>query len=631
MLHVNDLTYRIDGRLLLEKATAAIPAGHKVGFVGRNGSGKTTLLRLIQGEIHAESGSVSYPKRAKVGAVAQEAPSSSKTLLETVLEADKERFELLKEAETATDPARISDIQLRLIDIGAHAAPARAATILSGLGFDTEAQARPCSEFSGGWRMRVALAAVLFAEPDLLLLDEPTNYLDLEGTIWLENYLRAYPHTVLLVSHDRNLLNKAVDHILHLDGKGLKVYGGGYDYFERTRRMQQELQMKMKAKQEVQRKHMESFVERFRYKATKAKQAQSRLKAIARLEPIASVTEERTIPFNFPNPSEMRSPIVRLEGTAVGYEPGKPILKDINLRIDMDDRIALLGANGNGKSTFAKLIAGRLGHMDGYLRRSKKLEIAYFAQHQLDELNPEETPYDHFRALMGSEATIAQVRARAGAAGFSYEKADVKVKLLSGGEKARLLLAIATFKGPHILILDEPTNHLDVDSREALIHAINEYEGCVVLISHDRHLVETCADRLWLVADGTVKPYVGDLDDYQNLLLGRPGSPDAVEGPRKPKPVNERQKARRTTAELRKVLIPMRERVRAAEKLMARLEEDQAKIENALAIPNIYNDQPERAARFAKKRAELGRLLEDAEEEWLKASEALQEAEAELG
>jgi ATP-binding cassette subfamily F protein 3 len=590
-------------------------------------------LKLILGQIHSESGSVSVPKRARVGAVAQEAPSSQVSLLETVLEADVERDALLKEAETATEPNRIAEIQIRLADIEAHTAPARAATILSGLGFSTIDQARPCAEFSGGWRMRVALAAVLFSAPDLLLLDEPTNYLDLEGTLWLESYLRTYPHTVLLVSHDRNLLNKSVDHILHLDGMGLKIYGGGYDRFERTRRMQQELQLKMKSKQDIQRRHMQDFVDRFRYKASKAKQAQSRLIAISKLEPIASVTEDRTIPFKFPNPKELPSPIIRIENGSVGYEEGKPILRDMTMRIDLDDRIALLGANGNGKSTFANLIDGRLQVMGGHLRRSKKLEIAYFAQHQLDELNPEETAFDHFRALMPSEASIAQVRARTGAAGFSYEKADVKVKLLSGGEKARLLLAIATFKGPHVLILDEPTNHLDVDSRESLIHAINEYEGCVILISHDRHLVETCADRLWLVADGGVRPYEGDLDDYQNLLLGRPTKQDA-DGAKKRSANganNTKQRTRQEGAEVRQTLVPLRKRIRAAEKRMKKLETDQGKIETALAIPGIYQHQPQNAARFAKKRADIGRELEIVEEDWLKASEALQEAKAQLG
>jgi ATP-binding cassette subfamily F protein 3 len=389
----------------------------------------------------------------------------------------------------------------------------------------------------------------------------------------------------------------------------------------------------MKAKQEAQRRHMQAFVDRFRYKESKAKQAQSRLKALARLEPIASVAEEFTVPFTFPNPKEMRSPILRIEGASVGYEEGKPILSNLDLRLDLDDRIALLGANGNGKSTLAKLLSGRLDVMDGSIFRSKKLDIAYFAQHQLDELIPDDTPFDHFRRLMGEEATIAQIRARLGSVGFGIDKADTKVKSLSGGEKARLLLAVATFKGPHILILDEPTNHLDVDSRESLIHAINEFDGCVILISHDRHLVETCADRLWLVADGGVRRFEGDLDDYQNLLLGRPGKQEG-EKPARPsnrRPDNSKQMVRKSAAERRKLILPLRRQIRACEERLAKLESDLKKIEGALAIPNIYNDQPDKAAQFAKKRAELGQNIEQAEEEWLKASEAMQQAKAELG
>ncbi len=627
MLHINDLSYRIEGRPLIENATAAIPAGHKVGLVGRNGSGKSTLLRLIMREIHPDDGAISVPRNARIGSVAQEAPGDNTSLIDTVLAADIERGNLLVEAETAQDPHRIAEIQVRLADIDAHTATARAATILSGLGFSTEEQAKPCSDFSGGWRMRVALAAVLFSKPDLLLLDEPTNYLDLEGTLWLENYLRFYPYTVLLVSHDRDLLNKSVQHILHLSERRLAVYAGGYDRFERTRRHQQELSLKLKAKQDVQRRHMQAFVDRFRYKASKAKQAQSRLKAIEKLRPIASMTDEHTVPFSFPNPAEMRSPIVRLENASVGYEEGNPILTKLDLRLDLDDRIALLGANGNGKSTFAKLLAGRLGVMGGNIYRSKKLDIAYFAQHQLDELNGEETPFDHFRELMGETATIAQIRARLGGFGFGADKVGTKVENLSGGEKARLLLSIAAFKGPHVLILDEPTNHLDVDSREALILAINEYEGCVILISHDRHLVETCADRLWLVADGTVKRYHGDLEDYQDLILGRPSKrkEEGVEETTKPS-VNKKQNSRRSSAARRSELAPLKSQVRDAEKKLNKLENDLGKIENALAIPNFFRDEPKRAAVFSKKRAEIMNLIEQTEEAWLKASEAYEEA-----
>lgn len=624
MLHINGLTYLIDGRPLIENATVAIPAGHKVGFVGRNGTGKSTLLRLILGEIMPDDGTIKIPNRRRIGSVAQEAPAGQTSLLDTVLAADKERASLLHEAESAADPDRIAEIQLRLTDIGAHTAEARAGSILSGLGFSATEQRRPCAEFSGGWRMRVALAAVLFSEPDLLLLDEPTNYLDLEGTIWLETYLKTYPHTVLLVSHDRDLLNKAVGHILHLNEHRLSIYAGGYDRFERTRREQLELQLAMKKKQDAHRKHLESFVERFRYKATKAKQAQSRVKMLEKMQPIVSMVEERTVPFRFPNPDPMRSPIIRLEDVSAGYEPGKPILKDLDLRIDLEDRIALLGANGNGKSTFAKLLSGRLETMSGNLYRHKKLKIAYFAQHQLDELNAEETPFDTFRELMGPEAFIAQVRARLGSFGFGIEKADTKIRFLSGGEKARLLLAVATFHGPHILVLDEPTNHLDVDSREALVHALNEFEGCVILISHDRHLIETSADRLWLVADSTVKPYDGDLDDYQDLLLGRRPRGEV-------KPVSKtptRQDERRNAAERRKSIEPLKKSIKEFEKTLNARQSDLEKLERALAIPGFYQQNPEKAGLFAKKRSQIVAEIELLEEAWLEASEDYEEARA---
>ncbi len=471
--------------------------------------------------------------------------------------------------------------------------------------------------------MRVALAAILFSKPDILLLDEPTNYLDLEGTIWLENYLKTYPYTVVIVSHDRNLLNKCVTSILHLSERKLTLYAGGYDRFERTRREKQELLLKLREKQQNQRRHMQAFVDRFRYKASKAKQAQSRLKALERLEPIATMVDEHTVPFNIPNPKMMKSPLVRMEKVAVGYEEGKPILKNIDLRLDMDDRIALLGANGNGKSTFAKLLARRLLPMDGKLFASKKIDIAYFAQHQLDELNPEETAFDHFRTLMGEEATQAQIRARLGSYGFGIEKADLKVKKLSGGEKARLLLAIATFKGPHILILDEPTNHLDVDSREALVHALNEFEGAVILISHDRHLIETSADRLWMIADGTLSNFEGDLDDYERILLQRNSGKSKQNAERSS---DSKQSQRQSEALNRKALQPLKKAMEDADRRVHKLQDDLAKLDKALAIPGIYQNEPEKATRFAQKRAEVEALIDEAEHDWLEKSEAYEKA-----
>ncbi|MGK2740012.1 ABC-F family ATP-binding cassette domain-containing protein [Tepidicaulis sp. LMO-SS28] len=627
MLHINDLTYRIEGRTLLEHATAAIPKGHKVGLVGRNGTGKSTLLKLIAGEIPGEGGGISVPKGARIGMMAQEAPGGPIPLLDYVLAADEERAALMAEAETVTDPHRIAEIQTRLTDIDAHGAPSRAAAILAGLGFNEAAQAEPCSAYSGGWRMRVALAAILFSQPDVLLLDEPTNYLDLEGTVWLESYLKSYPHTVVIVSHDRDLLNRAVNGILHLEHCKLTYYAGVYDQFERERRAKLEQMMAFKKKQETQRRHMESFVERFRAKASKARQAQSRLKALAKMQPIPDIVEDRVRSFHFPSPDRpLASPIIRLEEASVGYEPGKPVLKGLDLRIDQDDRIALLGANGNGKSTFAKLLSDRLRVDSGHCYKSKKLRIAYIAQHQLDELNPALSPYETFRELM-PDATQAQVRARAGFYGFGAEKADTRIENLSGGEKTRLLFAVATFGKPHLLILDEPTNHLDIDSREALVMALNEYEGAVILISHDPHLVETCADRLWIVAEGGVSRWEEDIEAYKRWLLDRNRRKGAR--PDDDTAANTKKESRRSSARARAELAPLKKQIAAAEKEIARLQKGVDKMDAALADPQLHQENPNKASQIAKLRADtLGQIMK-LEEDWLAASEAYENARME--
>ncbi|MCG8442846.1 MAG: ATP-binding cassette domain-containing protein, partial [Caulobacterales bacterium] len=514
MLHINDLTYRIDGRLLIEQATVALPDKTKAGLVGRNGAGKSTLLRLIKGEISPETGSVSLRKGARIGAVDQEAPGGPDTIMEVVLAADAERAALLAEAETAADPHRIADIQTRLADIDAHSAEARAAEVLVGLGFSQADLSRPCADFSGGWRMRAALAAVLFARPDLLLLDEPTNYLDLEGAVWLESHLRAYPGGALIISHDRDLLNAAADRIIHLRTRKLFAYQGGYDAFERQLAEQQRLQLKLKDRQEAERKRLQAFVDRFRAKATKARQAQSRVKRLEKMQPVATIVDDPVPPFQFPSPQRhIAPPLIRLEAAAAGYDPDTPILTGLDLRLDDDDRIGLLGRNGAGKSTLAKLLCRRLTPLAGHMRAHKKLQIAFFAQHQIDDLNPGESAADHVRARM-PDATEAERRARLGAFGLSQAKADTPAGDLSGGEKARLLLNLVTFDGPHVLILDEPTNHLDMDARAALMDALNAFEGAVLLISHDRHLLEGCVDRLWLAADGAVAPFDDDLDAY---------------------------------------------------------------------------------------------------------------------
>ena len=615
MLHINGLTYRIGGRLLLEDASVAVPEGHKVGIVGRNGVGKSTLFKLILGELPSESGSITLPRNAKIGTVAQEAPGGEETLLATVMAGDAELSSLLAEAETATDPHRIAEIQMRLADIDAHSAEARAATILSGLGFSEERQQGPCSALSGGWRMRVALAAALFAKPDVLLLDEPTNYLDLEGSIWLKSFIRDYPHTIVLISHDRDLLNEAVGFILHLDRGKLTLYQGNYDSFERQRREKQALTVKLKKKQEDQRKHMMAFVERFRYKASKARQAQSRLKALSKLEPIAELVEDRVAPFFFPNPEKaIAPPLVKWDKVSIGYAENKPVLRNITLRLDPDDRIALLGSNGNGKSTFAKLLCGKLEAMGGEMKLPGRLTVGYFAQHQLDEISPDRTPYSYFAALMPDEPESKR-RAKLGAYGFGANLADSPCATLSGGEKARLLFALAAFHAPHILVLDEPTNHLDVDSREALIMAINDYEGAVILISHDRHIIETCVDDLWLVHDGTVKRFDGDMDEYTQLVLERARASRRAERaavPREPAPEPVRQPARASAASVQK----------AVEKLDKRMADIRGKIDildKALSDPAIYSEEPKKAGDFTRLRAKLSTELEEIENQWLEA------------
>ncbi|MCC2108604.1 MAG: ABC-F family ATP-binding cassette domain-containing protein [Hyphomicrobiales bacterium] len=610
MTTIADLTYRLGPRVLFDGASAQLPEGARVGFVGRNGAGKTTLFRLISGEIAAESGSITLPRRAKMGRVEQEAPGGPGKLIDFVLAADIERAELLHEAETAQDPHRIAEIHTRLADIDAHSAPARAARILSGLGFDEAAQNRALSEFSGGWRMRVALAAVLFTQPDLLLLDEPTNYLDLEGSLWLVEHLKTYPATAIVISHDRDLLDAVCDHILHLDRAKLTLWKGNYSGFEKQRRELMAVQAKAAKKQEDKRKHLQEFVDRFRAKATKARQAQSRLKMLEKMEPTAAIVDTDVLPIHLPSPEKQLSPpIIAMERGAVGYDE-RVVLSRLNLSLSNDDRIGLLGANGNGKSTFAKLLAGRLQPMGGDIVRATKLEVGFFAQHQVDDLDLSDTPYRAVARLM-PDAPESRVRARAAQMGFSGERADTKVDQLSGGEKARLLMGLSTFHGPHLIILDEPTNHLDIDSRAALIEAINDYTGAVVLVSHDRYLLEACADRLWLVADGAVKEFDGDIDDYTKLVLqasrGGDGSKGVKVAEKKSSPVREKR------GNSQKKIQALEERISKFGELIARIDE-------TLADGTAFAKDPQKAAALASQRGELSAALAAAEEEWLALS-----------
>ncbi|WP_314950257.1 ABC-F family ATP-binding cassette domain-containing protein [Bradyrhizobium cosmicum] len=612
MLAITDLSIRLAGRLLIDQSSVQITPGSRVGMVGRNGTGKSTLFKVIRGELAAEHGSVTLPPRWRVGSLAQEAPNGPESLISVVLKADLERDALLREADSATDPHRIAEIQTRLVDIDAHSAPSRAAAILSGLGFSAADQLRPCAEFSGGWRMRVALAATLFAAPDLLLLDEPTNYLDLEGTLWLEDHLAHYPRTVIVISHDRDLLESSVDQILHLERGKLTLYKGTYSSFEEQRAARELLDAKQVKRQEAERARLQAFVDRFKAKASKARQAQSRVKMLERLKPITALVTEDVREISFPAPEKILSPpIIAVDNAAVGYDPAAPVLGRVTLRIDNDDRIALLGANGNGKSTLVKLLAGRLAPFSGRVTRADKLSIAYFAQHQLDELNEDGSAYDHVRKLMG-DAPEAKVRARAGAIGFSGKAADTRVGKLSGGEKARLLLGLATFFGPNMIILDEPTNHLDIDSRAALAEAINEFPGAVIMVSHDRYLIEACADRLWIVADRTVTNYDGDLDEYRRLVLSSRNSEPA---PRERSAPSE--KPQRPRSDNRGSL---KKRIAEAESEIARVTDIIAKIDTALALPDIFTRDPKQAAQLSKARANAADALARAEEQWLEAS-----------
>jgi ATP-binding cassette, subfamily F, member 3 len=619
MLSITEISIRIAGRLLIDHGSAQITPGARVGFVGRNGVGKSTLFRAIRGELPTETGSISLPPRWRIGSLAQEAPDGPENLIEVVLKADLEREALLAEAETAHDPGRIADIQNRLVDIDAHSAPARAASILSGLGFSAADQARSCSEFSGGWRMRVALASTLFAAPDLLLLDEPTNYLDLEGTLWLEDHLANYPRTVIVISHDRDLLDTSVDQILHLDRGKLTLYKGTYSSFEEQRATREMLDAKHAKRQADERKRLQAFVDRFKAKASKARQAQSRVKMLERMKPVTALVTQDVREISFPVPEKMLSPpIIAVDNVSVGYDPKTPVLNRVTLRIDADDRIALLGSNGNGKSTLVKLLASKLSPFSGHVTRAEKLSIGYFAQHQVDELDLEGSTYDHIRRLM-PEAPESKVRARAGALGFSGKAADTIVRSLSGGEKARLLLGLATFFGPNMIILDEPTNHLDIDSRAALAEAINEFPGAVIMVSHDRYLIEACADQLWVVADRAVTTYDGDLDDYRRMILSARGLRTNSRDRNSIERSNGGDKPQRGKAEKR---TPLKQRISQAEAEIARINGIIAKIDSALALPDLFTRDPKQAAQLSKARAGAASALLRAEEEWLEASSA---------
>ncbi|HEX8527699.1 ABC-F family ATP-binding cassette domain-containing protein [Allosphingosinicella sp.] len=619
MLNFSGITVRLGGHTILDGATASLPPGSRVGLIGRNGAGKSTLMRVVTGEIEPEDGIVEVPRRVRIGYIAQEAPGGTATPFETVLAADTERERLLRESDIVADSSRLAEIHDRLNAIEAHSAPARAARILVGLGFDEEAQRRPLDSFSGGWRMRVALAALLFSQPDLLLLDEPSNHLDLEATLWLENFLKGYRATMLIVSHERDLLNNVADHILHLEQGRTFLYSGGYDSFERQRRERQSQAESERAALIARREKLQAFVDRWRAKAHSARQAQSRMKALAKMEPVAAVAEDPSLVFDFPSPREVKPPLVVLEGAAAGYEPGKPVLARLDLRIDPDDRIALLGRNGNGKTTLARLLAGQLQAMEGEVKASGRLRVGYFTQYQVEELDGRDTPLQHMSRLMPGAPPKA-VRAQLGRFGFSGEKAVREVATMSGGERARLALALITREAPHLLILDEPTNHLDVDAREALVQALNGYDGAVVMVSHDRHMLELAADRLVLVEDGTAADFPGSLEDYTDLVLGRNGQGNSP----KTSPKSDRRDQRRAAAEARERSKLLRRDAQLAEAEVARLGARRTELDRAMFDPGsaLPADARRTMSELMKMRSDVAARLEAAEEQWLAASEA---------
>jgi len=620
MLNINGITVRLGGRTILDRATAPIPPGARVGLIGRNGAGKSTLMKVMIGQLDPDEGEIEMPKKTRLGYIAQEAPSGTSTPFETVLAADTERAALMAEAEHCQDPDRLGHVYDRLLAIDAYTADSRAARILLGLGFDEEMQGRALDSYSGGWKMRVALAALLFSEPDVLLLDEPSNHLDLEATLWLENFLKSYPGTLVVISHERDLLNNVVDTILHLEGGKVTLYSGGYDSFERQRAERMAQIAAAQASQDAQRALLQDYIARNSARASTAKQAQSRAKMLAKMQPIAAMADDTSLSFDFPSPTELKPPLITLDMASVGYTEGNPILRKLNLRIDPDDRIALLGRNGNGKTTLARLLAAQLAPMEGEMHATSKMRVGYFTQYQVEELHGDDTPIEHMTRLMKG-MTPSAVRGQLGRFGFSGDKATTKVAKLSGGERARLALALITRDAPHLLILDEPTNHLDVDSREALVQALNGYDGAVILVSHDRHMVELTADRLVLVEDGRAQDYAGSIDDYIDFVLGR-NQPKAEAKPKPPKlDKKAAAKARDDAEALRKAAI---EAEQASLKLAAECSAlDQAMLNPATAAPDLAALP---ISELSRRRAQLAAELEAAESRWLEASERLEQA-----
>lgn len=632
MLNFTNLTLRRGNTTLFRDVSLTIHAGQKLGITGSNGSGKSSLFALIRGELHPDQGECSLPSNLVVSHVAQETPAVDDLALEYVLQGDAEYYQLqsrITQAESDGETDKLGEWHERMGQIGGYAAPARAARLLDGLGFSQEQARQAVREFSGGWRMRLNLARALMCRSDILLLDEPTNHLDLDAVIWLQDWLRAYPGTLLLISHDRDFLDEVVGHILHVAEQGLTLYTGTYSDFETQRALRLAQQQAAFDKQRREIDHVRQFVNRFRAKATKARQVQSRIKALERMEAIAPAHVDSPFRFAFRAPTKMPFPLLRLEGGRLGYGD-TTVLREVEFSLLPGERIALLGANGSGKSTLIKFLAGEVPAIAGSVERARDLNIGYFAQHQLELLNAAQTPMEHLLQL-DPQASEQELRDYLGGFGFSGDKAMQTTGQFSGGEKARLVLAIIVYQQPNLLLLDEPTNHLDIEMRHALGMALQDYQGAMIVVSHDRHLLRTVSDSLWLVSDGKVGEYDGDLDDYRQWLLERKRSQSNQQDEGNPSAVSKKER-RQQQAVLRKQLQPLRTALGKLEKRLDQLNDEKVELETLLTDLSLYEEaNKSRLTEILARKAKLESELQDVEEAWLGKQAELDEMEAELG
>jgi ATP-binding cassette subfamily F protein 3 len=600
LIRLSQLTLRRGAKTLLEGADLTLYAGERVGLIGANGSGKSSLFALLRDELHADKGDAELPAHWRIAEVAQETPALDRPAVEYAIDGDVRLRQLEAELKATHDGTRMAELHVALGDAGVYTVRSRAEALLLGLGFSQEELAQPVASFSGGWRMRLNLAQALMCPSDLLLLDEPTNHLDLDAIIWLEDWLGRYPGTLIVISHDRDFLDGVVKAIVHIDQRKLRRYTGDYSSFEVQRAQTIQLTQHLIEKQERERAHLQSFIDRFRASATKARQAQSRMKMLAKMEDLAPLHVAAPFSFEFREPERAPDPLLTMEAAAVGYGE-KVVLRNITLSIRSGERIGLLGVNGAGKSTFIKTVAGTLQPLSGETVFNKGLKIGYFAQHQVEMLRDDQSPLWHLKMISAKNIREQDLRDYLGSFNFPGEMAAGPVEHFSGGEKARLALALIVWQRPNLLLLDEPTNHLDLETREALAVALAQFEGTLVLVSHDRHLLRATTDQFLIVANGTLKPFDGDLDDYRDLLLKKSVAPAKPRPEKNPRPANKK---------------PVESRMKRLEELMARLNAKKGEIEAKLGDPAVYQDGPALEALLADQ-AYVLRELEQVEAEWL--------------